>query len=111
MGNDDDAELPDWQQEQLLKSREIGESADWVALPSKFDIHEYAIMKRFCLGRDNQSQRELLLDAIAGRGAFRMFKNLIHRYGIEQQWYDFRNQEMRRIVADWLDAKGIAYKR
>lgn len=44
----DDPDLPDWQREDRAKSREIMESPDWVALPSKFDIHEYDIMARFC---------------------------------------------------------------
>ncbi len=51
-------------------------------------------MARFCSDLDDDSQREALLDAIRGRGAFRRFKDLVHRYGIQQQWYDFRDREM-----------------
>jgi dienelactone hydrolase len=106
----DDLELSDWEEDDLLKAREIAASSDWLALPTKFDIHEYAIMKRFCLDRDDDTQRAMLLDAIAGKGAFRMFKNLIRRYGIEQQWYAYRDSEIERFVADWLDEQGIPYK-
>ncbi len=41
-------DLPDWQRESLPKIREAMRSSHFVALPSPFDIHEYAIMQRFC---------------------------------------------------------------
>ena len=43
-------DYPEWQQESLLKAREILESDDFVQLPSQFDIHEYSIMERFAEG-------------------------------------------------------------
>lgn len=107
----DNPYLEDWQREDLPKVREILESADWLALPTKFDLHEYQIMKEFCLAHADDRQREQLLDAIAGRGAFRRFKTLVHRWGIQQQWYDYRDQEIERIIADWLDVQGIAYEK
>ncbi len=107
----DDSDLPDWQREDLAKSREVMDSPDWIALPSKFDIHDYDIMARFCLDLPDGREREALLDAIHGSGAFRRFKGLVHRYGIQQHWYDFRDREIERIVADWLDTQGIPYER
>jgi hypothetical protein len=107
----DDSSLEDWQREDLPKVREILESGDWLALPTKFDLHEYQIMKAFSLAHADEDQREQLLEAISGRGAFRFFKNLVHRWGIQQQWYDYRNREIERIVADWLDAQEIAYEK
>ncbi|MCI0429256.1 MAG: UPF0158 family protein [Rhodospirillales bacterium] len=107
----DDPLVPDWQREELPKVREVMESAEWLALPSKFDIHEYSIMKQFCLDLPDGEQREALLDAIHGSGAFRRFKGLVHRYGIQQQWYDYRDREIEAVVANWLDAQGIAYER
>ena len=109
----DDPDSPsaeDWREE-LPKVREILESDDWVELPTKFDLHEYQIMKAFSLAHADQGQREQLLDAISGRGAFRFFKSLVHRWGIQQQWYDYRNREIERIVADWLEAEEIPYER
>jgi hypothetical protein len=43
---DDPKEIPEWQRELLPKVREILDSEDWLALPTKFDLHEYAIMGR-----------------------------------------------------------------
>jgi hypothetical protein len=81
----DDPDMPDCQREELPKIRDVTGSADWLALPSKFDIHEHSIMERFCLDLDDGRQRETLLDAIHRKGAFRRFKDLVRRYDIEQQ--------------------------
>jgi len=45
---DPEEDIPKWQQEALPKIREVLESEDYIELPSKFDIHEYAIMENFC---------------------------------------------------------------
>jgi len=37
-------DYPDWQREMIQKAEEVLDSEDYLALPSKFDIHEYAIM-------------------------------------------------------------------
>ena len=95
----DDPDMPDWQREELPKIRDVTGSADWLALPSKFDIHEHSIMERFCLDPDDGRQRETLLDAIHRKGAFCRFKDLVRRYDIEQHWYDYRDREVERIVA------------
>ena len=41
------SDYPEWQQETILKAREILDSEDFVQLPSQFDINEYSIMERF----------------------------------------------------------------
>jgi hypothetical protein len=102
--------LEDWREE-VPKVHEILGSDDWVELPTKFDLHEYRIMKGFCLAYPDEARREQLLEAISGRGAFRFFKSLVHRWGIQQQWYDYRDSEIERIVADWLEAEGIPYEK
>jgi hypothetical protein len=107
----DDPGLPDWRRKTRAKAREIYDSTDWIALPTKRELGEYDIMARFCECIENEDRREALLDAIHGRGAFQRFKRLVHRYGIQQQWYAFRDREIERTVADWLEAEGIPYAR
>jgi hypothetical protein len=98
-----------WMLEAWQDCKRVLDDADFITLPSQYDIHEYAIMKRFCLAREDAEERDLLLDAIAGRGAFRMFKSIIHRKGIEQDWYRYRDAALKRIAADFLEAQGIPY--
>jgi len=106
---EDTSKLLDWQLELLQECRRVLEDSDFIHLPSKFDIHEYSIMERFCLSLDDDDKSGRLLDAIRGRGAFRRFKDLIHRQGIEEDWYRYRNDALKQIAADFLEAHGIPY--
>lgn len=106
----DPASLPDWQQEFLPKIREVVEGGSFLALPTSFDIHEYEIMRRFCRIQEPQ-QREQLLDAIRGEGAFRSFKGIIRRLGLEDDWYQYRMSKLEEIAVAWLERNGIAYER
>jgi len=85
-------------------------SEDYIALPTKFDIHEYEIMKRFCLSIEDDMLRDDLLDAIQGSGAFRRFKNMIYRRGIQDAWYSYRRAALEEIAIEWLTEHGIAYR-
>lgn len=95
--------------EMLAEARAVEESEDFVALPDKYEIHEYAIMERFCYSLDDERLGDRLARAIQGRGAFRRFKDQIHRDGIEQDWYAYREAALKKIAADFLEAEGIAF--
>jgi hypothetical protein len=99
----------DWEQEALKQAREVHSSNDYIEFPSQFEIHEYDIMQKFCFSVENQHTRETLLDQIQGSGAFRRFKNSILRYGIEQDWYKFKDQAYKEISVEWLESNGIAF--
>lgn len=108
---EDDDLLPEWEKEMMLKAREIDDSPDWLMLPDAFEINDYGIMERFCLSVENDALREDLLYAIHGRGAFRRFKDAVHRVGRQDDWYRYREQALVGIASDWLEAQGIAFKK
>lgn len=87
------------------------ESVDWLALPDKFEIHEYRLLERFSLGVEDAGVRAALLQAIRGGGAFRRFKEVVHEQGIAEAWYSYRQQSYESIAVEWLEANGIAYTR
>jgi hypothetical protein len=64
----DEANLPDWQRESLSKVRAALESSDFLALPDKFEIHEWAILERFANSQVREARRDALLDAISRCG-------------------------------------------
>ena len=82
---------------------------DYLKLPTKFDIHEYEIMERFGLSLPNEKIRDTLLRKIRGSGAFRRFRDTIYRYGIEEDWYKFRDDAYKEIAISWLESHGFAY--
>lgn len=108
-GNEDDEFIPEWQKETLSKVREVLESDDFVVLPDQFEIHEYSIMERFCRSLPDEELQDELLQAIRGSGAFRRFKDAMHRKGIQDEWYRFRDEALKEIAADFLESEGIAY--
>jgi hypothetical protein len=67
--------------------KEIIQGEKWLALPSKFDIHDYSIMESFCSSQQNPSLRDRLLSAIHGSGAFRRFREATEQEGVlEKGW-------------------------
>jgi hypothetical protein len=71
-------------------ARTVLESGDCLALPDKFEIHEWALMERFSISEAREDRRDELLDAIHGAGAFRSFRSTIRRLGIEDEWFAFQ---------------------
>jgi hypothetical protein len=102
-------DFPEWQQEMIQKASEVLLTDNYRELPSKFDIHEYSIMERFCYTVKDDELSRRLLNSIRGRGAFRYFKDTIHAYGIEKDWYEYREQAFKEIAIDWLEGNKIAY--
>jgi hypothetical protein len=107
--DDDIDDYPAWQQEMIIKAREVLESGDFLALPNKFDIHEYSIMEDFCFSVADDKIRESLLDKIRGSGAFRRFKDAIQMNDVEEDWYSFRQEALEKIAIDWLEDNKIPY--
>ena len=102
-------EFLDWQDELVEDAKQVLSSDEYLELPSTFDIHEYEIMERFCLSFPDEKVSDVLLGKIRGSGAFRRFKDTIYRYGIEQDWFRFRDDAYKEIAIAWLEDKGIAY--
>ncbi len=81
----------------------------YLPLPSKFDIHEYRIMERFCYAVDDDEMRDDLFNAIQGRGAFRRFKDSIHKHGVADDWYKHRDDALKEIAIAWCEENGMQY--
>lgn len=108
-GEQDD--YPEWQQESIKLAEQIivNEGSKFVELPSKFEIHEYNIMERFCLSIDDPKVSDELYYAIKGRGAFRRFKDRIHYYGLAEAWYEYFEAALMKIAIGWCERHAIEY--
>ena len=101
--------FPEWQRDIIRIASEILETDHYLPLPTKFDIHEYSIMERFCLSIEDDDICDDLCHAIRGRGAFRRFKDRIHEYGIADAWYKYLDDALRDIAVAWCKEHGIPY--
>jgi uncharacterized protein UPF0158 len=106
----EEADLPAWQVQMIPQLREIALGEDWTALPSKFDIHEWQIMSNFADRVEDAEVSERLQRAIRGRGAFRMFRDVVERAGIRESWFKFKHEALRKIARDALEERGIPYR-
>ena len=103
---DDDSE---WEPHEIQTARDVLDSADYLPLPSKFEIHEYTIMQRFCFAVEDTDLSRELQDQIHGAGAFRRFKDTLYRHNLIDMWFAYRQAAFADIAMEWLDAHHIPY--
>ena len=104
---EDVSDLPEWLRDSILQLRRALESADLLALPSQFDLHEWEIMRRFSDSQP-ESARAKLMHAIHGRGAFRAFRSTVDALELRDDWFKFRENAVRQFATDWLNDNGFA---
>jgi len=103
--------LPKWQQEQhdTARAMEADFGERFIAPPSRFEFHEYSHMERFIGSVEDESASEQLWRAIKGKGAFRYFKDTLHRLGLQDEWYRYREKAMKKFVIDWAEENKVPY--
>lgn len=108
--DDDDPEFAE--DEEFAEARAILNDEDavernYLALPDRFEIDEYGMMERFASGVAHENERDQLLSALNGKGAFRRFKDTVVRLDLAKLWYAAREQEYERVAREWCEAHGI----
>jgi hypothetical protein len=108
----DDAkpDLPAWQKQEWEIVKRIVSTDRFQKLPTKFEVHEWAIMEDFSRSVESDRIREELLHAIHGAGAFRNFKDALRRHGIESGWFAFRGEALRQIALNWCEENHIVWE-
>jgi hypothetical protein len=103
-GDDDDWVEP----EELSEAKNILAAGDeYVALPDRFEIDEYGMMQRFAGSILYAQQQDELSAALRGSGAFRRFKDTIHRLRLADEWYAFRDRSYEEVARAWCEAHNI----
>lgn len=79
-----------------------------VAVDPVDSAESYSDMEHFAAGVRDARARDLLLRAIAGRGAFRRFKDTLLEFPeIRQSWFRFHDLRMERRAIVWLEDRGF----
>ncbi len=100
--------LEDWQEDQVPAARGIcGGDQRYLALPDKFDFHEYRHLERFISKVTDARISEQLWRAIKGKGAFRHFKDAADRLGLLDDWFAYRDAAVKRFMLDWAEVNGV----
>jgi hypothetical protein len=104
---------PEWEQEIIRETAEFltrEDDGDNVPLPTRYDIHEYAIMESFCHTIENRKIANELFRSISGKGAFRRFKDTLHRHGIEKNWYAYKDEAYKEIAREWCEEHCVSWR-
>jgi uncharacterized protein UPF0158 len=107
---DEEPDIPSWQDQEWRVAKRIVSTSRFRQLPTKFDVHEWAIMQDFAHSVTSKNIREDLLNAIHGAGAFRHFKEAIRRHGIESAWLTFRTDALTQIAREWCEEHQIDWQ-
>jgi hypothetical protein len=110
-GGDDLDEDAEWEPDETPTTREVLSSTDYLPLPNKFEIHEWAIMQRFCFAVEDADLSRELQDQIHGAGAFRRFKDTLYRHDLLDTWFAYRQAAFAEIAIEWLEEHHIPYVR
>ena len=103
---------PEWQREEARIARAIVEDKTdrFIHPPDKFDFHEYRHMEEFIRSLENVRAANELASAIRGQGAFGRFKNSLHRLGLLDHWFKYREEVAREFVIEWAEENEVAYE-
>jgi hypothetical protein len=103
-------DYPEWMEDMVQEAKSYLGAKDegrYVLLPEKYDIDEYRMMESFAMSFKDKNQREKLLIAIQGKGAFGRFKNTVEYLGVSDSWYRYRDEQYEAYIKDWIDYADI----
>jgi len=91
---------------------EVGEphpdERGWLRIHSIESRDAYGDMEDFIARVRDPRARELLDRAIAGRGAFRRFKDTLFEFPeLREAWFRFHDARMERCAVEWLSDEGL----
>ena len=101
---------PGWEADAKAEGCAMVSNPDWIALFERYDISDRDIMIRFARNARPAASRDLL-DALHQRGAYRRFREEIHRRGLQKEWDAFREERLADSVRFELREKGIPFRR
>jgi predicted nucleotidyltransferase len=98
-------------------SKYFGDSAEdeepdelgWIRIEPESSSEGYRDMADFIAQVRDPRARDLLDRAIAGRGAFRRFKDTLFEFPeLREAWFTFHDRRMQRRAVEWLMLQGLA---
>ena len=116
LGMAEDGENPDELDNEMDKDAlaiaiDILENCEkYMSLPDKSDVNEYEMMEGFADNYKDKRISDLLQRAISGKGAFRRFKDTILEFGIENEWYEFKDKAYLWLAKEWCKDNNVLYE-
>ena len=80
-------------------------------LPSLYVFHDSELIEEYINGVKNGKIQEELEDKFYGKGKYRKFKETLIEYGIEDDYYNFREKYLENMAIEWCKKNNIEYER
>ena len=101
-------ELEPWSEVAANEDETHPEERGYIAVEPVDPSESYADMEDFAERVPDARARDLLQRAIAGRGAFRRFKDTLLEFPeLRKAWFAFHDARMERRAIVWLDDRGL----
>jgi hypothetical protein len=81
---------------------------DYLSLPSQYEANEYQMMEDFVSNVEDEKIAGQWSISLRGKGAFRRFKDSVILFGIDKEWYQFKNEKYKEFAVEWCEENGIA---
>lgn len=101
----------DFNSEESTFTNEDEFNDDIINMFDYFTKNDYDIMQSFIRTIYNDSIRNELYDATRGKGAFRRFRKITDYNNITDDWYQFQDNEYRRIAEEWCRDNKVDFEK
>ncbi len=96
------------EKEELDDKVEEGFGKRYIAIPNAESYEGYQDMEDFIETVKGVKLKEKLYNAIARKGAFRRFKDVLNSYPKDnERWFKFKDEKVMERVNEWLEYEGI----
>ncbi|MFR8233305.1 MAG: UPF0158 family protein [Clostridia bacterium] len=114
---DDDFEnnienYPEWQREHLKEVYDLlyNDVDNYIALPNYFEIKDSDIMEEFIETISNSNKRIQLENCMWQKGMYRKFKDKLIDIGLENDYYKFYDEKLKKIAIEWCKENNLEYE-
>ena len=97
--------------EELIDKIEDDEEERYYYLPSLYVFHDSELIEEYINGVKNGKVQEELEDKFYSKGKYRRFKETLREYGIEDDYYNFREKYLENMAIEWCKKNNIEYER
>jgi hypothetical protein len=104
------SDLAGWMAKAIADARQVDADATerYVAIPSRDPRAIYLDMQEFVGTVESEPLRERLWAAVQGRGAVRLFRDILARYPAERRrWFEYEQECTLGRIVDWLAVRGV----
>ncbi|NEU04243.1 UPF0158 family protein [Clostridium senegalense] len=103
-------DFDEWKEEIILNALDYKSNKDkYIEFPRREDFDEYFIMEKFIQNCNDENLKVELNLNISGEDAFRAFKSALYRLDLIDQWYNFKDKEFLKFLAQWCNKNEIEY--